>query len=309
MELKESTDRWLKAGNFDEYNSLDEVAQIENGSAFTYELPAPKSRKKNGLMLDLDSRDGKWLIAGAKKKYIPIGVSGNLDSATLSLLNVRKEKTPGYVVIADINANPFQRDLFDLVWNFSPYNANQDSLHAFAETISQVLAKSGILKIAFDKKNQHQYFQKHLAHVHRSVHTYFGEIALKENLQNGSASRKFTALGSMAIAYLSRIIPTVNNFANTIYINAIKNSGTPNFRIHHFLKHHWLKQNLNIVYLLQCPISGGSVYLSKDSNYVISDLAKVKYPVINEIPVMLKKAAIDLDSNKTAREAISLLQA
>jgi uncharacterized protein YbaR (Trm112 family) len=108
--------------------------------------------------------------------------------------------------------------------------------------------------------------------------------------------------------YLSRMIPALNNFANSVYINAIKNAGTPNFRIHHFLKHHWLKQNLNVVYLLQCPISGGPVYLSKDSNYVISDLAKVKYPVINEIPVMLKKAAVSLDVNKTSQESMRLVQ-
>jgi uncharacterized protein YbaR (Trm112 family) len=259
-------------------------------------------------MLDLDSRDGKWLIAGAKKKYIPIGISGNLESATLSLANIRKDKTPGYVVVADINAIPFQCDLFDLMWSFSPCNASQDSLHTFAETVSKVLAKSGILKIAFDKKNQSEYFRKHLAHVHRSVHTCFGQIALKENLQKPGAGNKFTAFGSIAMDYLSRMIPALNNFANSVYINAIKNAGTPNFRIHHFLKHHWLKQNLNVVYLLQCPISGGPVYLSKDSNYVISDLATVKYPVINEIPVMLKKAAVSLDVTKTSQESMRLMQ-
>ena len=55
---------------------------------------------------------------------------------------------------------------------------------------------------------------------------------------------------------------------------------------------------------MQCPISGGAVYLSKDSHYVISDNAGVKYPVINEIPVMLKTAAVPLEVKSYANAEV-----
>jgi len=60
-----------------------------------------------------------------------------------------------------------------------------------------------------------------------------------------------------------------------------------------------------VVYLLQCPISGGPVYLSKDAHFVISDKANVKYPVINEIPIMLEKAAIPIEHKVETESELS----
>ena len=304
----------------------------EDLSAFVDASAIPMSRKKNGLMLDLCASDGGSLIAAAKKKYVSIGIARNSKEATRSLQNLQKAKTRGYVIIADIQELPFQPQLFDLVWSSRSCELNtKQSLDLFAESISVVMAKSGILKICFDNSrangklngatelNGHAHhfkyplhqdtFNKYFKNVHTTIQKCFGVTATKQINGSTSKIRKPTALAAVAMAKVSRILPALNRFSESMYINGVKNTGSPNFRIHHFLRHHWLNQNLNIVYLLQCPISGGPVYLSKDSDFVISDLANVKYPVVHDIPVMLREAAVDLDSNKTASEIIGTLSA
>jgi len=295
MELQATSDRKLKSeSNYERYNNIDEDVEVEDLSSFTYQLPVPKSKKKNGLMLELDACNGHWLIAASAKKYVPVGVADNVDAAMNVLTQVRNHKAPGYIVVADENELPFQRDLFDLVWRFSPYQESEkNGIDAFAERTSHVMAKSGLLKIAARKVYAHQHaFSKHLTKVHNTIRSCFGTLALKKIKENTGTSRNFGSIASKTLASLSGYIPVINRFADSIFINARKEKGSPNFRIHHFLKHHWLRENLNIVYLLQCPMSGGLVYLSKDANFIISDHARVKYPVINGIPIMLRSAAI-----------------
>jgi len=327
MELTESRDRWLKTkGEYERFNSnIDEDPAAEYSARFICDLPTPKSRKKNGLFLDLDVTDGSWLIAATRKKYLPVGLCNNLRSATLCLANLRNQNVPAYIVVADANALPFQKDLFDFVWRYSPQRFTSIAdISALAEKLSYVLAKSGIAKISFDNKasGKHEQlngkllndtispisfpqcknqFQQHLSNVQGSIQKCFG-VSLNDEPLRGAGNTRIAAARTMA--WCSQYIQSLNHFSQSVYISATKNTGSPNFRIHHFLRHHWLNQNLNIVYLLQCPISGGPVYLSKDGDFVISDLASVKYPVVHDIPVMLREAAVDLDSNKTAREAL-----
>jgi len=306
MEITESRDRWQKTTREYEHfnNNIDEESSAEDQPAYIPELPAPKSKKKNGLMLELDASNGQWLIAASAKKYIPVGVANNLESGRSAYTQIRAHKAPGYVVVADEHELPFQHDLFDLVWRFSPYEASEKNcIDIFAETTSRVMAKSGILKIALEKKSHGQTFSKHLANVHTTIRSCFGTLALKKNGQGNGTPTNIKKITTTTLAKLSKHIPILNRFSDSIFINARKEKGSPNFRIHHFLKHHWLRENLNIVYLLQCPISGGPVYLSKDANYVISDLGKVKFPVVNDVPIMLRTAAIQMEREYTATAA------
>ena len=299
MELQATSDRKLKSeSNYERYNNIGEHEEVEDLSSFIYQLPVPKSKKKNGIMLELDACNGHWLIAAAAKKYVPVGVADNIDSAINALTQIRNHKAPGYIVVADEHELPFQRDLFDLVWRFSPYQASdRNAIEVFAERTSNVMAKSGILKISTRKMNAHQHaFDTHLTNVHTTIRSCFGSLDLNKTKEIIGTSRSLSSIASRTLAALSGYIPVINRFADSVFINACKEKGSPNFRIHHFLKHHWLRENLNIVYLLQCPISGGLVYLSKDANFIISDHGMVKYPVINGIPIMLRSAAIPTHS-------------
>jgi len=331
--VNSKNDRWkLMAikGGIDE-NTTDDVFDDN----YYKLLPADKPYKKNSLLLEIGTRTGEWLIAAAKKKYISVGASTNLENARRALNQLRKQKVNGYVVVSDVTNLPFQDNLFDLMWSANIFRpANLKELELFSGQLHRILAKSGKIKLPFLVKkpinndqaasidflhvsNGKNYlddftleefenvFKKYFPNASSRVHSCFGVTAYKENFKRVSAARKPLVGSVLLIEFLSRFAPAVKSISDSLFITAQKIAGPQNIRIAHFLRHHWLKQNLNVVYLLQCPISGGPVYLSKDAHFVISDKANVKYPVINEIPIMLEKAAIPIEHKVETESELS----
>ena len=45
--------------------------------------------------------------------------------------------------------------------------------------------------------------------------------------------------------------------------------------------------NTSLTRLLVCPISGGVLYYDKNENYLISKVAKLKFPVREGVPILL----------------------
>ena len=45
--------------------------------------------------------------------------------------------------------------------------------------------------------------------------------------------------------------------------------------------------NAYLTRLLVCPISGGALYYDKNENYLISKVAKLKFPVRDGVPILL----------------------
>ena len=323
VEIKDNL--WMKA-EISGTNGIHYADRVNKMKTYPeYELPVPKARKRNSIMLDIGSGWGRWLVAGSRKYYIPIGLDVKFEHAQATLKSLRDYNLNGYVVVGDLQNIPFQENVFDLVWSFSVIqHAHYEKLVSCVEHLNRILAKSGKAILEFPNKtglrNKIKYghvendmdinslhvryytireykeiFRKHFDEVKTSVHSFLGIGVLPEDMKYVSMKNKPLVAISLISTFFARIIPGLKYFADSIYVKTEKPSAEQNTRIGHFLKHHWLRENLNVVYLLQCPISGGSVYLSKDAQYIISDKAGVKYPVIEEIPIMLKKAAIPLE--------------
>ena len=45
--------------------------------------------------------------------------------------------------------------------------------------------------------------------------------------------------------------------------------------------------NTSLTRLLVCPISGGALYYDKNENYLVSKVAKIKFPVRDGVPILL----------------------
>jgi uncharacterized protein YbaR (Trm112 family) len=45
--------------------------------------------------------------------------------------------------------------------------------------------------------------------------------------------------------------------------------------------------NTNLTRLLVCPISGGALFHDKKENYLVSKVAKLKFPIREGIPILL----------------------
>jgi uncharacterized protein YbaR (Trm112 family) len=233
---------------------------------------------------------------------------------------MRKQQVNGYVVVSGRYDLPFQSDLFDLLWSYEQCSISEPAeLASFASTANSVLAKSGRIKIAvpshpnsaakhdtavgnLSRSQWEKTFREYFSNVTSNIQSCFNTVPAKAKLKNSSWLEKPKLALALAVSFLSKYFSSFNAFADTCFISSQKIKGPQNLRIAHFLRHHWLKQNLNVVYLLQCPMCGGPVYLSKDAKFVISDKAGVKYPVIDEVPIMLKKAAIPAEK-KSLNEA------
>ena len=55
--------------------------------------------------------------------------------------------------------------------------------------------------------------------------------------------------------------------------------------------------NTNITRLLVCPISGGALYYDKNENYLISKVAKIKFPVRDGVPILLASESKPISSD------------
>ena len=45
--------------------------------------------------------------------------------------------------------------------------------------------------------------------------------------------------------------------------------------------------NANLTRILVCPISGGALYYDKNEKFLISKVAKLKFPVRDGVPILL----------------------
>ena len=45
--------------------------------------------------------------------------------------------------------------------------------------------------------------------------------------------------------------------------------------------------NTSLTRLLVCPISGGALHYDKNENYLVSKVAKIKFPVRDGIPILI----------------------
>ena len=55
--------------------------------------------------------------------------------------------------------------------------------------------------------------------------------------------------------------------------------------------------NTNLTKLLVCPVSGGALYYDKNENYLISKVAKIKFPVRDGVPILLASESKPISSD------------
>ena len=66
----------------------------------TYELPVKNISA--GLMPDIGTGWGRWLVAGATKGYIPVGIDLRLEFCQAARQTLKRADKKGYVVVADL---------------------------------------------------------------------------------------------------------------------------------------------------------------------------------------------------------------
>jgi len=293
-----------------------------------YSLPFSSAATKNEIMLDIGSGWGRWLVAGSRKGFIPVGIDINIEHAEASLKTLQQHETNGYVVVADLQKLPFRDNVFSKVWSFSVIqHTHYNKMTSCIGEIARVLRNGGTAKLEFpnktglrnlftykkdiDEKGEidslhvryysldeyRQIFKKHFDKTSIDIHSFFGIGILPEDVKYVSWKNKIKVGLCLGANFVAKVLG-LKYYADSVYINAQKETGE-RANVDRFIQNHWQWENLNVVNLIACPISGGPVYI-KDG-YVVSELAGVKYPIVGEIPVMLEKAAIPLTEKIAAQ--------
>ena len=291
----------------------------------TYELPVNKV--ETGLMLDIGTGWGRWLVAGAAKGYIPVGIDLRLEFCQTARQTLQAAGKNGYTVVADLKEIPFKENLFDLVWSFSVIqHTHKDRVLNCLAHIQRILAPGGFTKLEFPNKNGFRnkrgpvkqfaakaddynswvvryYTPDDYKNIFNGIfgnfkytnHSFLGIGVLKEDLKYVSAKNKLLCGISLAGSLLTKVITPLKKLADSIYIEATKQQvNLINDSLQDFYKAHAQNpaDNLNIVYLLQCPVSGKSLTLSEDKSFVITSDGMIKYPVIDGIPILIRSEII-----------------
>jgi len=277
-------------------------------------------------MLDIGAGWGRWLVAGDAKGYIPIGLDIRHEFSKSQQIILKQQGIKGYSVVGDLGQIPFQHDIFDLVWSFS--TIQHTHIKRFREClrmIDDILVEGGFSFLELPNKDgirnkvgpvKHQeefkddfdrwcvryysiaeyreIFNTYLSEFDFKIHSFLGIGVLKEDLKYVSWRQKGPVFVSLLLTRLAELIRPMQYYADSIYARAEKKSQPHlNESLESFLQthHHSEFDNLNIVPLLQCPISGGELKISPDRTQLISPSAGVYYDVIDNIPILVASEA------------------
>ncbi len=311
----------IAATNGVHYKHLDKVQSYP-----TFELPVKPAKKENALMLDIGCGWGRWLVAGSKKNYIPIGLDVQPKFAKAALGLMKKENIKGYVVAADLQEIPFKDNVFDLVWSFSVIqHVHKKRLVKGLHEINRVLEKDGYTKLEFPNLNglrnrrgpvqqeqpywddfnhwcvryysldeYRQLFMDAFKNFDYSIHSILGIGVLKDDLKYVSFKNRLKVGTVLAMTAVSKLIPGAANYADSLYLSSRKSDRNAEFcyELSEFFYNHYKKpyDPLNILPLLKCPITGMNVNLSPDRLNIVSEGGYI-YPVEDGIPIMLRDKA------------------
>jgi ubiquinone/menaquinone biosynthesis C-methylase UbiE/uncharacterized protein YbaR (Trm112 family) len=302
---------------------LDRIGKLNDFPNFNL----PIKPVNNGLMLDIGNGWGRWLVSGFKKGYIPIGIDIRLEFCKTAINTLHANNCLGYSLVADLKNLPFKDNVFDFVWSFSVIqHTHKSRMISCLNDINRILQTNGFSKLEFPNKNGvhnnvnnvknemqfandinswnvRYYSIKEYKKIFKTIfnnfsfknHSFLGIGILKEDLFYVSLKNKIIVLISLSFSFLASIIPFLKFLSDSIFIKVFKNKVNFNFSnnqnaIANFLESHKKnpKNNLNIIHLLQCPISNEDLQLSDDKSYLISMKSKIKYPVIDGIPILIK---------------------
>jgi SAM-dependent methyltransferase/uncharacterized protein YbaR (Trm112 family) len=296
-----------------------------------YKLPVPKV--ESGLMLDIGNGWGRWLIAGANRGYIPIGIDIRLEFCETALHTLKAQGKNGYSLVADLKNIPFKSGIFNLVWSFSVIqHTHKSRLINCLEHINRIIKTDGYAFLEFPNKHgiknrfgnvqateaekddynswnvryysideYREFFKNIFGNFSYKNHSLIGIGILKDDLKYVSFKNKILSGISLLGSMLTKIIPGLTKISDSIYIKVYKNKNTPDDVINNnsvalFNASHNLDptNNLNIIHILRCPVTGESLKLSDDKLSLISSKAGIRFPIVNNIPILIQSEAVSL---------------
>ena len=290
------------------------------------EIPVPTAAPGD-VLLDIGCGWGRWLVASARKNYIPVGIDIRHEFCVTARNTLEANGQNGYTVVADLQKLPFADETFNLVWSFSVIqHTHYDRLVNCLKNIERILIKDGYCFLEFPTKNgirnrfgpaaapnnedfnswdvryytpsaYRKIFRKFFDNFSYTNHSVLGigilpgDMAYAQGLKN-----KAIIAASRGLSRLATVLTPMKAIADSIYIKAVKHGGAQNpsaAKKAAFLQAHQAnpRDNRNIYHLLSCPMSGGELVLSDEGHELVCISSGLAYPVKDGIPIMVQEAA------------------
>ena len=291
------------------------------------EIPVGNAQSTGELLLDIGNGWGRWLVAAANKNYIPVGIDIRLEFCETARQVLRANGKNGYSLVADLQNLPFLNNTFNVAWSFSVIqHTHLDRFTRCLSHIERILADNAYCYLEFPNRNGirnrfgpaakpnnsdfdswdvRYYTPEEYEKIFRiffNNYSYHNHSVLGIGILPGDGKytrgikNKLIVSASRTLSNLATLIPQIKSVADSIYIKSVKHGKADNNSLEalkNFQTAHARQpsDNLNMVHLLKCPVSGEAVHLSEDRTEVISRFARLAYPVKNDIPIMIASEA------------------
>jgi len=288
-------------------------------------LPAPGV--PGGLMLDVGCGWGRWLVAGARKGFIPVGVDLRLGFCKTSRRVLEDFGFRGYTLVADLKALPFRQGGFDLAWSFSTLqHVHKDRFVHCLREMQGLLRPGGSCLIEIPNKGGLRNRLLHIAGQAQQAddynswcvryytisecrellegffegfrcrtHSFFGTGVVPSDLKYVSLRNKLPVLGSVCATLLTKVFPPLTALADSLYVSGRKpgSPGEESKAHEEFLEVHKAEPGSlsALLKLLQCPVSGGGLTYDPIRSELISATGGLAYPVSDGIPILIAAEA------------------
>lgn len=294
-------------------------------------IPIPPAKDNQRLCLDIGCGWGRWLVAIGRKGYIPIGIDLRHEFCITSRETLKISNLDGYTIVADLNNLPFKDGILDAVWSFSVIqHTHQDRLKNCIQHIYRILRYKGFCFLEFPNKfgirnffgpvktskskaldynswvvryyslqEYRSFFEPVFGNYKAIVHSVLGIGVLPNDLKYAVGLKNRLQIGiSLLMTKIAQVLKPLVNIADSVYLICTKESNSTaesEQSIQDFLSAHRTNptNNLNVISLLSCPVSGGSLKLN--GNELVSKLGQLAYPILEGIPILIVSEARKLN--------------
>lgn len=286
----------------------------------TWQWGPPRNTGK--LLLDIGCGWGRWMVSAARAGYRPLGIDVKLDALRAARRVCQAHGVSGWVVAADLKALPFKEASLDCVFS---YSVLQHAHRVFAarcvETIARALKPGGHCIIEFplkhgitnwrhfldmrDETNHEswcvryyssralrQTFRAWFESVRIEPDCFFGIGVQRDDLDLLPWRYKPLVIASEVLKGLCRVVSPLKHAADSVFVMAEKASrNIANDSSVTALSDREDESNLAILPLLRCPLSGARLVHDTVGHSLISREARLAYPIVDDIPVMIPNMA------------------
>jgi SAM-dependent methyltransferase len=115
--------------------------------------PAEGESGNNRRLLDIGCGWGRWMLAGARAGYRPVGIDIKLEAVQAARRVMKAHGVSGHVVVADLGALPFKESAFSCVLSYSVVqHAHKRKATACINEAKRVLNEGGTCLIELPLK-------------------------------------------------------------------------------------------------------------------------------------------------------------